>query len=146
MSKSKTMLAAGAGALAGYLLDPQLGRTRRARLADQTKAGLRDQVESIKGRIEYSKGVGRGIAHKVTSPFRRPGPVDDATLANRIRSQAIGSWKREAGDPRKIEIDVTDGTTVLSGEVSSKKDRKLLVDLVSKVEGVDEIDDKLNVS
>jgi hypothetical protein len=145
MSKTKTLLAAGTGALAGYLLDPQMGRTRRARLADQAKAGLGDLAGNIKSRFEYSKGVGRGVAHKVTTPFRRSRPVDDATLANRIRSQAVGRWKRDASDPSKIEVDVTDGTTILSGEVSNKKDRRLLVDLVSKVEGVDKIDDKLTV-
>lgn len=43
----RVIAAAGLGLLAGYLFDPERGRSRRARLADQAQARLREGVSQV---------------------------------------------------------------------------------------------------
>lgn len=145
MSKVKTVAAAGAGFLAGYLLDPDMGRTRRARLSDQASSKVRGQFRRLASFAQYQVGVTKGIVHDTLKPLRGAAPVDDAKLANRVRSQAVGPWSRDLEEPHNVEVEVIEGRTVISGEVPSKKEHRRLLELVTAVEGVDQIDDQLAV-
>lgn len=61
--KLRFLRAIALGAAAQYLFDPQLGRTRRARLADQLAARGR-RLRRIAGKkFRYQKGRLRGVAH-----------------------------------------------------------------------------------
>jgi osmotically-inducible protein OsmY len=148
MQKIKALAAAGAGLLTGYWFDPDMGKTRRAKFADRTKSRGRRTLKRVGSIAQYQVGVVKGAAHRVAHPFTRT--VDDDTLAERIRSQAVGRWSKRSGKKKKaethrIQVEVIDGTTVLSGEVPSKKERRRLLELVSAVDGVDEVEDRLSV-
>lgn len=137
------MIALGAtlgGALV-YLFDPDRGRSRRARLTDQASARARDAAESVKGGVEYQKGVARGIIHDVTEPLRRETTYDDETLKQKVRSEALGYWP----DPQSVEIDISDGTVRVSGSVQDEAGRTRLIELIRDVDGVGLIDNRLKV-
>lgn len=134
-------LAATVGALLAYLFDPDRGRSRRARLSDQASAKGRDLFHSIKQTVEYQKGVARGVLHDITGTLRPEIEYDDETLTQKVRSEALGYWEG-SGD---IEIDITDGMVRITGSVGGEADRERLIELISGVDGVSLVDDRLTV-
>src|SRR5690606_4474319 len=52
----KTLMAGAVGAALAYLLDPVSGRSRRARLADQAAARMKDGAEEATRRARYEMG------------------------------------------------------------------------------------------
>lgn len=144
----KTMLV-GAGVLIGavvsYFFDPDRGRSRRARLTDQTAAAARDAAEAAKDKIEYQKGVLKGVAHETTEMFGSPtGGFDDDTLLQKIRSEAVGPWSVWSyGD---VEVDVRDGNVQVSGSVTSDQEGQRLIDRIRSVDGVRIVEDRLERS
>lgn len=142
----KFLLIAGLVSLAGlltYLLDPDRGRARRARLADQVSARGRDVADAVTAKAKYQKGVFEGVAHEVAAIFEEDGVYDDETLMQKVRSEAIGPSGVDAGD---VVVDITQGTVHLTGSVADKKAHRRLVDLIGKVDGVSDIDDALSTS
>lgn len=134
-------VAAAAGAAIAYLFDPDRGRTRRARLADQAAARARDTAGAVKAKAEYQKGVAKGIIHDVTEPLRGKETFDDDTLLQKVKSEALGYWP----DSQDIEVDITDGMVRVSGTVSNESDREKLIKLIRDVEGVGLIDDRIEI-
>jgi uncharacterized membrane protein len=136
---AKLMLAAAAGMLLMYLLDPRQGRRRvalardqAARLArkgaDLTDAGARDLAHRATG-IASSL---RGALHRV--------PPDDDVLAQRVRSK-MGRWTSHA---HAIEVCASDGRVTLKGPVLHSEHRRLLR-AAGNVRGVREVEDRLEV-
>lgn len=134
---------ASVAALLTYLLDPDRGRTRRARLSDQLSAKGRDISDTIAAKAKYQKGVFEGVAHEVAGLFEEDRDYDDDTLMQKVRSEAVGPSGVDTGD---VVIDITDGTVRLTGSVSDKKAHRRLVDLIGKVDGVREVDDTLTTA
>jgi len=132
---------AAAAAAAAYLFDPDRGRSRRARLSDQAAARARDVSEAVKAKVEYQKGVAKGVVHEVTEPFRPEKEYDDQTLLQKVRSEALGRWPWSDS----IEIDITDGNVTINGTVETPSDRERLLDLIRDVDGVGMVDDRLEV-
>jgi len=126
-----------------YLLDPDRGRARRARLADQMSAKGRDAADAVAAKAKYQKGVFQGVAHEVASVFGEEDVYDDATLMQKVRSEAIGPSGVDTGD---VVIDISDGTVRLTGSVPDKTARRRLVDLIGNVDGVRQIDDTLSTT
>lgn len=134
---------AGLVSLAGlitYLLDPDRGRARRARLADQMSAKGRDMAEAVSAKAKYQKGVFEGVAHEVAAIFEEDAVFDDETLMQKIRSEAVGPSGIDAAD---VVIDITDGTVHITGSVSDEKAHRRLVSLIGKVDGVRDVEDTL---
>jgi osmotically-inducible protein OsmY len=125
-----------------YLLDPDRGRSRRARLADQTAAGARDVAEAVQTGIEYQKGVVKGAVHEVAQSLRPERRYDDETLLQKVRSEALG---RLNGSTADLVIDITDGEVRLSGSLASAEERDRLIDLIRQVEGISGIDDQTRI-
>ncbi|MGH8873546.1 MAG: BON domain-containing protein [Acidimicrobiia bacterium] len=145
MKKGTLWRSAGIGAtvaVGAYLLDPDLGRTRRARLADQAGAIARTAGDRIRARARYQKGVAQGVMHKVSEPFQPPIEVDDDTLLQKIRSEAVGRWQ---GPKHDLEIDVDNGVVTLRGTASRDRAEEL-IHLVESVKGVDAVTDEMSVS
>jgi hypothetical protein len=69
--KLRFLRAVAAGAAVQYLFDPQLGRTRRARLVDQIGARVRRFSRLVGKKLRYQKGRLRGVAHDL-APGREP--------------------------------------------------------------------------
>ncbi len=140
----KTLLigiGAAAGAMLAYLFDPDRGRSRRARLADQAAARGRDLTESVRKQAEYQKGVAKGIIHEASDALRTKEEYDDETLLQKVRSEALGYW--DGSD--SIEIDITDGMVRITGSVESEDSRERLIELIRDVDGVSLVDDRLRV-
>lgn len=143
MAKLALISGAAIGAASAYLLDPDRGRSRRARLYDQTSALARKATGKSRSWVRYQKGAARGVAHKLSEPFReQEQSVDDDTLLQKIRSEAIGYW-----DPasENVEIDVDRGIVTLKGSVGKPTDHADLINLIRKVEGVEAIQDRVEV-
>jgi osmotically-inducible protein OsmY len=134
-------MAAVIGAAVAYLFDPDRGRSRRAQLTDQAGARARDASESVKAKTEYQRGVAKGLLHEATESMRGEKVYDDATLLQKVRSEALGYWP----DSQSIEIDITDGMVRVTGTVGNKTERERLVELIRDVDGVGLIDDRLRI-
>lgn len=134
-------MAAAIGAAVAYLFDPDRGRSRRAKLTDQASARARDASESVKAKTEYQRGVAKGLIHEATDSMRGEKVYDDATLLQKVRSEALGYWP----DSQSIEVDITDGMVRITGTVDNQTERERLVELIRDVDGVGLIDDRLRI-
>jgi len=63
--KLRFLRAVVAGVAVQYLFDPQLGRTRRARLVDQIGARARRLSRLAGKKMRYQKGRLQGVAHNL---------------------------------------------------------------------------------
>jgi osmotically-inducible protein OsmY len=130
-----------AGAGIAYLFDPQQGKRRRHELADRTLRLLRSAGHWLRQRARFQAGRMRGIAHSVTPS--EPRPTDDATVLQRIRSDAF----REAGvSTSDVEVTVEGGVATLRGSVPNASLADDLVDEVRKVPGVRDVASHIGVS
>jgi hypothetical protein len=131
-----TSLGLGAGVM--YLVDPQEGRRRRARLRDAVVHGSHT-VEGAVGtasRDIENRFVGLA-ARAVAALSERPAPTDDA-LAARVHTR-IG---RLVSHPGAIEVKAKSGRITLSGPVF-EAELEQLVGGVRGVPGVTEVENQL---
>jgi osmotically-inducible protein OsmY len=120
---------AAVGAAVAYLFDPDQGRARRSRLRDRSAARARLASERLAGRSQFLADTAVGRVLDVRSRWM-PRPVDDATLADRIRSEALGDRRIPSGE---INVDVVAGRATLRGELA---DRGLIEEVVARVRAV----------
>lgn len=139
---TSVLLGAAVAAVVAYLFDPDRGRSRRARLADQAAAGLREAKETVKAKAEYQQGVLKGAVHDVKEVVTPDDRFSDEKLLEKVRSEAVG---RLNGSTSNLVIDITDGKVRLSGSLESAEERERLLELISKVEGVAGIDDQTRI-
>ena len=142
MSKLLRIIGLGVAVAAGmYLLDPDRGRARRAKLSDQAAAMARKAEQKTRARAEYQKGVMQGFAHDLTEPFRPQTEFDDETLSQKVKSEAIGRWD---GPKRDIRVEILDGVVTLTGNAPVEQ-VDALIRLVKGVPGVASVNDQLSV-
>ncbi|WP_162605905.1 SRPBCC family protein [Jiangella aurantiaca] len=128
-------LAAGAGAVAEYLFDPDRGRARRARVRDRIAHTAHDGNEGLdvlaRDLANRTRGVAAGTRYRVTG--RR---VDDTVLHERVRSE-LG---RYVTHPHAVEVGVDGGMVTLRGDVLADEARRARrgIGRVPGVRGVDE--------
>jgi hypothetical protein len=139
MTLLRVLTAAAAGAGVMYLLDPERGRRRRARVREQlVRAAHRtgDAVDSTsRDMTNRARGVVAELRHRLTSV-----PVSDEVLRERVRAR-IGAAIGSAGS---IEAIVSDGCVTLRGPIlADELDR--LVRRVRNVPGVRDVVDQLEV-
>lgn len=140
----KTLLVIGSaavGAAFAYLFDPDRGRSRRAQLSDQAKSQIRDATETVRAQADYQAGVARGAFHEAASSVEPDREFDDDTLLQKVRSEALGHVPSDA-----VEIDITNGTVHVSGSIPTAADREQLLGMIRDVEGVDTVEDRLEVT
>lgn len=145
--KTTTLLAGvivGAGLM--YYLDPERGRSRRARLRDQAGRTARDTGDKVEGKLEDLGNRAEGMAHEARSRFKsgsegesRDG-VSDATLEARVRSE-IG---HEISHPGAIEVTARGGRVTLSGPILADEVDRLIA-RVALVSGVSDVVNRLEV-
>src|SRR2546423_5664317 len=130
-------IAAVAGALGTYFLDPQQGRRRSALVRDRAvhaaqagsdlaSAGMRDLTNRM-------QGAAAGLQHIADTK-----PPRDEVLTQRIRAR-LGRW---VSHPRTIQVSVNDGAVMLTGEVLEREHERLLREL-RWMRGVRRIQDRL---
>ncbi|MEN3537405.1 SRPBCC family protein [Microbispora sp. ZYX-F-249] len=135
---SRTVSAAGLGAVGGmvteYLFDPELGRSRRARLRDKgvrlthgVRNGTRTVVRDVRNRGQGVLGAAR---------YRTTGrEADDEVLHERVRAE-LG---RHVRHPREVDVRVESGHVTLTGDVLDRESRRAhrAVARIPGVAGVD---------
>lgn len=131
------------GGLIMYLVDPDRGRSRRARLADQAEARTKDVADAVSATARYQAGVVKGVAHDVADVFTSDeSDYSDAELRQKVRSEVIGPT--DLGDA-EVEIDVRDGEVSVRGSLDDDKTRRRLIKAIEKIDGVRSVEDQLEV-
>ena len=123
--KITTALLIGAGL--AYLLDPDRGARRRARVRDKAIHTKHKLAEGLGGTTRDLRNRAGGVVAELRARFRREF-VDDEVLSERVRS-AIG---RAVSHPRAIKVSATDGRVTLRGPVPERE----VTGLVAATEGV----------
>ncbi len=125
---------AALGAALAMLLDPDRGRSRRARLADQAAAAARRGVRGAQRatRKVQSDLSGRMTAMQHANDEGDPFP-DDVTLASKVQTELF----RDPSVPKgSINVNVERGIVVLRGEVPDDAMRGELISRVETMPGV----------
>jgi hypothetical protein len=127
------LLGATVGAAAAFLLDPDRGRGRRARLIDQSAGMLRRgwRVAGRQGRLLGSRVNGGLSAMRAAGrPAER---ANDATLKERVESELLRDPEIPKG---AINISAEQGIVVLRGEVPDDEMRARIESRAAQVRGV----------
>lgn len=125
------------GIVWGRLFDPISGRRRRAMLRDRTAAFVRRGGRKAGRFGSYA----RGFAKRATHRREKPKDYDDATLADKIKSEIF----RPADVPKgQININVQEGVVQLRGEVPSPEMIDDLEEQVRRIHGVREVENLLH--
>lgn len=131
--------AAGVGAGAMFLLDPDCGRRRRALARDKL-------VRATRKTRDAAGAVSRDVSHRTSGVVARlrsqydDEVVDDEIVAERVRS-ALG---RYVSHPGSIDVSVNDGRAILQGPVLTAEVDPLLRH-VARVRGVRDIENRLSL-
>jgi len=131
--KSYALLTIGGaiGAAIMHFRDPDVGRSRRSRAADQ----LASQAHKALGQVgvKAKMQVGRtwgAINEKLRTEAT---PENDATLAHKVESEALGGSFQPS---RPILVNAEAGTVVLRGVLDTQAEIDAIVDRVRQVGGV----------
>lgn len=127
------LLGAAMGAAAALLFDPDRGRGRRVRLADQAGALARHTRRSVgrQRRLVLARAAG-GIS-ALRARGQASDSANDATLKERIESQLL----RDQSIPKgAININAEQGIVVLRGEVPDAAMRATLEERAAGIRGV----------
>jgi len=115
------------GALAMYFLDPQEGRTRRARLRDKLVRLEHVSEEAAHATRRDVSNRARGLVAELRAREEAL-QVDDRVLVERVRAKA----GRAVSHPHALHIDARSGVVILSGDVLSAE----VVPLIARVRSI----------
>lgn len=135
----RTIFTAGLGALAMYLFDPQLGRTRRAKLQQQLGGLTRKAAREAERKSEYARGQAEGLRHRGTPESI---PENDATLTAKVESEVLSRWSYPKG---RISVNSADGVVELRGTCDTPDQVSQLEKEVLSVTGVREVRNHLHL-
>jgi osmotically-inducible protein OsmY len=138
-SKMRRVISAGGGAALMYLLDPEQGRSRRAKLKDQLAGLFRAGAREVGRKAEYARGQASGLKHLGGSGSL---PENDATLTAKVESEVLSRWSYPKG---RISVNSVDGVVELRGTCDSQDQIRELERDVRKVTGVAEVHNFLHV-
>lgn len=130
--------AIGVGAILMYLMDPEMGRTRRKFAGDKVRGGIHELKETARGRAEDLRNRISGYAQEARSALRSAEPADDRTLEARIRSE-LGHVSDQVG---QITVEVHDGNVTLRGSAADDAAEKLIA-AARAISGVQSVEDQL---
>jgi len=137
LARALAVAAAGAGLM--YLLDPDGGRRRRARVRDRLVSAAHRTSHAVDSTSRDVGNRARGVVAELRGRLAS-GPVDDEMLRERVRAR-IGTV---VGHASAIDVGVADGAVTLRGPVlADEVDR--LVRRVRGVRGVREAINQLDV-
>jgi uncharacterized membrane protein len=130
-------LSAGLGAGLMYLLDPEAGKRRVARVRDGS-VRAKNKVTDVSSKA-WRDGLHRlrGVAYETKARFAGNG-VADRVVAERVRAR-MGRLVRHPGS---IEVEVHDGCAILSGPILDDEVHDL-IEKVRAVKGVREVENHL---
>jgi hypothetical protein len=129
----------GLGAVLMYYLDPDRGRSRRARARDRVQHALRALDHEIDVTARDLVNRTHGLAARARS-FPADGRALDSVIVARVRSK-LG---HVVANPHAIEVTACGGHVALAGPVLAIEKRHLL-SAVASVPGVAGVEDRLQV-
>jgi osmotically-inducible protein OsmY len=133
---------AAVGAALMYFFDPQDGRRRRNMARDRVLAFFRERGRQAARAGRAVSTEAYGAKQKVTHLKEEPKEFDDATLANKVRTEIFRPADAPKGD---VNINVEDGVVYLRGEVERPELIDDLVDRARNVQGVQGVENLLHL-
>ena len=127
----------GIGMLAGYLLDPQRGRRRRALIGDKVTSATHRIPESLGATARDMSNRARGMWAEATRLFSSDNPSDQVVEA-RVRAK-IG---RVISHPHAVHVAARNGNVTLDGVILARE-LPDLIKCVMAVPGVKRVDSRL---
>jgi osmotically-inducible protein OsmY len=127
------------GALIAYLFDPQSGTRRRHVAYDRTTSFFRKRGGRAARAVAAQTS---GMAQRAQHVREEPKEFDDATLANKVRSEALRDGEIASGD---VSVNVQNGVVQLRGEVQRPDLITTLVERTRNVQGVVEVENLLHL-
>jgi osmotically-inducible protein OsmY len=128
------------GALLAYFFDPQNGRRRRALFIDRAgaaaRSGGRQAAQARAGVTAQAYSVAQQVQHRQEEPK----DLDDATLADKVRTQIFRDADAPKGD---VLVNVQNGVVQLRGEVEPDLIDELVAE-TRKVQGVRDVENLLH--
>ncbi len=125
------------GAGTAYFLDPGHGRRRRHVIRDRSRRIARLAGKRATRKARFARDRLRGAAAISRGLVVQPSvDVDDATVAQRIRSDALRHAGVSTGD---VDVRVEAGVATIHGTVGSPAQADALVQRVAKVPGVQDV-------
>jgi hypothetical protein len=136
----KLSIGAALGALATWFLDPQTGARRRNVARDRIAGFYRRRRRwAIHGLVAEAHGWKEKVKHLREEEKL---PRDDATLADKIRSEVF----RDPALPKgSVNINAENGIVILRGEVEKPELIEELERKVRKVHGVERVENLLHL-
>lgn len=130
------------GAAAAYLFDPEMGRTRRAKLRDKMAKAVNRTSTTLDRTRRHRAAQIKGLKARAAGAGEPTPPADDRALVDRIKSDVIGP-----GDyPRDtIMIDAVDGVVTLRGQVRRQEQISSLEDEIRRLQGVVNVENLLHL-
>jgi hypothetical protein len=131
-------LGIGLGAVAMYLMDPNLGRRRRALARDKAASlysGTADVIDRTRKDVQNRAS---GVMHQARSLYASSEPVPDHKLVDRVRSR----MGRVVSHPHAIHVHAQDGRVTVSGDIPADEVNDLLK-CVRSVPGVNDVENQL---
>jgi hypothetical protein len=128
------LLMAIAGAIAAYVLDPQMGRTRRAVTRDRMAGDARRLARWSARRGRWIASTASGIGERVRHATDEPNlPVDDVALVNRVKSELF----RDPGiDKGAISVNAERDVLFLRGTAPTPEQIEDIGHRASRIVGV----------
>lgn len=130
----------GFGAGLMYILDPAMGRRRRARVRDKTVHAWKKTSDAVSATACDVSNRATGFSERLRSTFVGHDAPSDAVLVDRIRSR-IG---HVVSHPRAIEVTANAGQVVIRGPIFAAEVNRLL-SAVGGISGVKNVENRLEV-
>ena len=127
----------GLGALLMYVLDPHMGRRRRAQVRDKMIRYGRKTAEAIDITARDLKNRTLGVAAETRHLFSKK-QVSDHALAQHVRA----SLAPLVSHPSSIDVTAENGVVTLSGPILMAEVNRL-IDHVSSIAGVSTVENRL---
>ena len=130
------------GVVLARLFDPVSGRRRRALVRDRGAAMFPRGGRKAKRLARYAASYARGNAKRAAHVREQPKDLDDATLADKVRTVIF----RPADVPKgQINVNVQEGVVQLRGEVPRSEMIDDLEAQVRSIQGVREVENLLHL-
>lgn len=130
----RALVVAAAGAAAAFFLDPDRGRSRRARTRDRAPALVRRTGREASRRCRYLAGRARGVVARARGAGR-PSPGDDRQVAEEVHRVLAGLPFPTAD----VTVEVVAGLARLRGQVATADEQARVEAAVSGAPGVEQL-------
>ena len=137
-----TTVAGAAGAAAAYILDPEQGRSRRAKAKDMLLARARKTARDADSHARYVAGSATGAAKRFSGAGSGKSDLEDTALVRKVESVI---FRAEDAPKGRVSVNAEGSVIFLRGEVENQEQIDGLVHGAERVEGVEEVRNLLHL-